>query len=582
MIGLNTVKVTTLVDLLRSRALSEPEQTAYTFLIDGETQTASLTYRELDQQAQKIAVYLRSFCLAGERALLLYPPGLDYISAFFGCLYAGVIAVPAYPPRPNRSLIRLQAIVKDAHAKVALTTKTVFTRLERSIVQAPELRTLSWLATEDIDSRLSHQWREPDLKGDTLAFLQYTSGSTAAPKGVMISHNNLIHNLKGICQCFEPTPSSKGVIWLPPYHDMGLIGGILQPLYVGAPVILMSPLMFLQSPVRWLRVISQYRATISGGPNFAYDLCVRKITPQQLAGLDLSSWEIAFNGAEPVNYSTLERFSERFAPYGFRREAFYPCYGMAETTLLVSGGDKTAPPTFKRLQEEALQHNQVSAQADIDKAYTVVGCGKSLADQQIVIAHPEKLTRCAAESVGEIWVSGPSVAKGYWNQPDLTEASFNAYLADSGAGPFFRTGDLGFIENGELFVTGRLKDVIIINGQNYYPQDIENTVEQNHPQIRPNCSAGFSIVVAGEEKLVIVAEINRGYHRRQADPKPEPANLQSLVQSIGRTVSKHHDLQIYKALLLKPGGIPKTSSGKIQRHACRAGFLEGTLEVLKE
>ncbi len=582
-------KAVTFVDLLRYRAVHQPEQIAYTFLVDGETEAVSLTYQELDCKARAIAVHLQSFCPVGERALLLYPPGLEYIAAFFGCLYAGVVAVPAYPPRPNRSMYRLQGILADAQAKAALTTKSILANLERRFAQAPELKTLQWLATDNIADNLAGQWQELTLSGSILAFLQYTSGSTAAPKGVMITHSNLLHNSSSIHRAFQHSSNSSVVSWLPMYHDMGLIGGVLQPLYGGFPVTLMSPLIFLQRPIRWLQAISKYRATSSGGPNFAYDLCVRKIQPEHLTTLDLSSWNVAFNGAEPINWETLERFAATFEPCGFPRKAFYPCYGMAEATLFISGGLKTAPVVTKTVQGEALeQHRVVPASADEKSARIVVGCGQTLPDQRIVIVHPETLTECAPSEVGEIWVSGPSIAQGYWNQPEETERAFGAYLADTGEEPFLRTGDLGFLENGELFITGRLKDVIVINGRNYYPQDIEWTVEQTHPQIKPSCAAGFSIDVAGEEQLVVVAEVERGYQkrRRQATDSPngysQPSSpdTQELIQSIRREVSKHHDLKVYTALLLKPGSIPKTSSGKIQRHACRASFLAGTLEVI--
>ncbi len=582
-------KAVTFVDLLRYRAVHQPEQIAYTFLVDGETEAVSLTYKELDCKARAIAVHLQSFCPVGERALLLYPPGLEYIAAFFGCLYAGVVAVPAYPPRPNRSMYRLQGILADAQAKAALTTKSILANLERRFAQAPELKTLQWLATDNIADNLAGQWQELTLSGSILAFLQYTSGSTAAPKGVMITHSNLLHNSSSIHRAFQHSSNSSVVSWLPMYHDMGLIGGVLQPLYGGFPVTLMSPLIFLQRPIRWLQAISKYRATSSGGPNFAYDLCVRKIQPEHLTTLDLSSWNVAFNGAEPINWETLERFAATFEPCGFPRKAFYPCYGMAEATLFISGGLKTAPVVTKTVQGEALeQHRVVPASADEKSARIVVGCGQTLPDQRIVIVHPETLTECAPSEVGEIWVSGPSIAQGYWNQPEETERAFGAYLADTGEEPFLRTGDLGFLENGELFITGRLKDVIVINGRNYYPQDIEWTVEQTHPQIKPSCAAGFSIDVAGEEQLVVVAEVERGYQkrRRQATDSPngysQPSSpdTQELIQSIRREVSKHHDLKVYTALLLKPGSIPKTSSGKIQRHACRASFLAGTLEVI--
>ncbi len=578
----------TLVELLIDRGIHQPDQTAYQFLVDGETETVSLTYSQLNQQAKAIAANLQSHCCPGDRALLLYQPGLEYISAFFGCLYAGVIAVPAYPPRPNRSLSRLQAMVDNAQPTVALTTQSILTHLQQRFVEDSQFKALHWLTTDTLNDTQATQWQQSDLTPEAIAFLQYTSGSTAAPKGVMVSHGNLLHNLAAIYRCFEFHPNSAVISWLPMYHDMGLIGGVLQPLYAGIPVTLMSPLLFLQRPLRWLQAISRYRIPVSGGPNFAYDLCVRRITPEQRQDLDLSCWELAFNGAEPIYHGVLERFIQAFKPCGFKPEAFYPCYGMAEATLLVTGGLKAALPNFKTVQTSALEKGYAVTATEGEKGRTLVGCGQSLTDQITIIVDPQTHLSCPDDTVGEIWVSGPSVAQGYWDNPEATQKGFQATVADTGKTPFLRTGDLGFIDQGELFVTGRLKDTIIINGCNHYPQDIERTVEQSHPLIRSNSSAGFSIEVNGEERLVVVAEVERHYRQRRRNSpsnseKPTSAAFdpKELIQSIRRAVSKSHDLQVYKALLLKPGTLPKTSSGKIQRHACRAGFLAGTLDAIE-
>lgn len=352
-------EVSTLVDLLRYRAQNQSDQTAYIFLQDGETETTQLTYQELDRQARAIAYQLQSMNATGSRALLLYPAGLDFIAAFFGCLYAQVVAVPAYPPRRNQNMSRLQAIVKDAEATIALTTTFLLDNIKEHESKNPELSELQWLTTDNIASDLAQGWQKPVVSSHTLAFLQYTSGSTGTPKGVMVSHGNLLHNLTLIHKCFADTPKSRGVSWLPPYHDMGLIGGVLEPLYVGAPMILMPAVAFIQKPLRWLQAISQFQATTSGGPNFAYELCTQKITPEQLASLDLSNWELAFTGAEPVRAETLEQFAATFEPCGFRKEAFHPCYGMAETTLIVSGGLKAVSPIVRHVDGEALEKNRV-------------------------------------------------------------------------------------------------------------------------------------------------------------------------------------------------------------------------------
>lgn len=568
-------EVSTFVDLLCYRAQHQSDQTAYIFLQDGETEGDSLTYKELDRQARAIAARLQSLEVKGSRALLLYPAGLEFIAAFFGCLYAGVVAVPAYPPRRNQNMSRLQAIVASSQATIALTTTSLLGNIEGRFAEEPELTKLRWLVTNNIASDQAVAWQEPKVSRDTQAFLQYTSGSTGTPKGVMVSHGNLLHNSASIHKCFVHTPNSQGVIWLPLYHDMGLIGGVLQPLYGGFPVTLMSPVNFLQQPLRWLQAISRYKATTSGGPNFAYDLCIRKITPQQRVSLDLSSWEVAFTGAEPVRAETLDCFAATFKSCGFRKEAFHPCYGMAETTLLVSGSLKTAPPLVHQVDGAALEQNRVVATAgNRESTRAIVGCGQSWLDQKIVIVDPETLTVCPSDKVGEIWVSGLSVAQGYWNRPEETEQTFHAYLADTGEGPFLRTGDLGFLQDGELFVTGRIKDVIIIRGQNHYPQDIELTVEKSHPALRPGCGAAFAVEVKGEERLVVVQEVERSYLRK--------LNLNEVVENIRRAVAAEHALQVYATVLVKTGSIPKTSSGKIQRHTCRSGFLSGSLNVVED
>ncbi len=567
------LEFSTLVELLRERARSQPEQTAFIFWRDGETESARLSYQELDRFSRAIASQLQIMGATGKRALLLYPPGLEFIVAFFACLYAGVVAVPAYPPRPNHSILRLLAIVTSSQASVALTTTSLLTNVAGQVAQNPELAGLRWLATDHLASSLASDWQEPQVSSDTLAFLQYTSGSTGTPKGVMVSHRNLLHNLAAIKNCFEDTSNSRGVSWLPPYHDMGLIGGVLQPLYVGAPMILMSPLAFLQKPFRWLLAISRYKATTSGGPNFAYDLCVEKIKPQQLESLDLSRWEVAFTGAEPVRWSTIEAFAAKFESCGFRREAFYPCYGLAETTLIVSGGLKTAQPVVKRVDGAALEQNRVVAAKGNEGTRTIVGCGH-LSEQKIAIVDPETLTRCRADQVGEIWVSGSTVAQGYWNRAEDTKLTFHAFTADTGEGPFLRTGDLGFLIAQELFITGRLKDVIIIRGQNHYPTDIELTVENSHPALRRGCGAAFAVDAKGSERLVVIQEVERGYLQK--------LDVKEVVGNILQAVAAQHDLQVYAAVLVKTGTMPKTSSGKIQRHACKAEFLTGSLNVVDE
>ncbi|HEV2705790.1 MAG TPA: AMP-binding protein, partial [Pyrinomonadaceae bacterium] len=567
-----------LVELLRRRALRQPDEVGYIFLVDGETEQIQLTYGELDRKARAIAALLQSSHAVGERALLLYPSGLDYIAAFFGCLYAQVVAVPAYPPRlarADRKLPRISAIANNCKPQVALCTASTQSILAPLLDGNPALQGMQLIATDNLSDEWAERWQEPVCTGETLAFLQYTSGSTSTPKGVMVTHGNLLHNERLIKQAFQQTERSVIVGWLPLYHDMGLIGNILQPLYLGAPCILMSPTAFLQSPYRWLRAISQYKATTSGAPNFAYDLCVRKISPEQRATLDLSSWTTAFNGAEPVREETLKRFAETFAPQGFREESFSPCYGLAEATLIVTGGVKAGPHILHTVRRSRLEsHAIVTASAEDADTQTLVSCGQALLDQKVIIVDPESATLAAPDSVGEIWVAGPSVAQGYWDMPEETERTFRAYLADTGEGPFLRTGDLGYLNNNQLFVTGRLKDLIIIRGRNHYPQDIELTVERSHAALRPGGGAAFSVELAGEERLVVVQEVE---HRRVAG-----LNVAEVVDAIRQALAEEHELQVHTVVFIKPGTIPKTSSGKIQRHAARVKFQEGTLDVIGE
>jgi acyl-CoA synthetase (AMP-forming)/AMP-acid ligase II len=465
--------------------------------------------------------------------------------------------------------------------------------LQRYFAQLPGLENLEWLATDTIAAHLAVEWQEPLLRSDTLAFLQYTSGSTAVPKGVLVAHNNLLHNLDLMHRHCEQTPESHMVSWLPPYHDMGLIGGILFPLYEGFPSTLMSPLAFLQRPFRWLQAISREKATISVAPNFAYDLCVRKTTPEQRATLDLSRWGLAANGAEPVREETLKRFTDAFKPSGFREEAIFPCYGLAEATLMVASGKLATSPLVQVVERWALEQNRViAANAGDEDTCKLVGYDLIMPDEKIEIVNPETLIRCPEGLVGEIWIASPSVASGYWNKAEETQNTFQAYLADTGEGPFLRTGDLGFLQDNQLFITGRLKDLIIIRGRNHYPHDIELTVEQCSPAIRPGCCAAFSIDTAGKEQMVILAEIDPRYWpeheqkdetgRNSTRTQHKLLDAQQLVKDICWEVWEQHDLQPHEVMLVKAGTIPKTSSGKTQRRACRAAFLEGNLSAWDE
>jgi acyl-CoA synthetase (AMP-forming)/AMP-acid ligase II len=565
---------TTVVDLLRAKSLVQPNDRAYIFLENGETESASLTYKELDERAKVLASHLqKQRTLPGEKVLLLYPAGIEFIVAFFGCLYAGKVAVPCYAPKPNQSFSsssRLQAILSNSQATIILTTSSILADQKIHFPQDNDFFKFQWIVT-DIATDQVPDWQEPELDSQTIAFLQYTSGSTGTPKGVMVSHGNILSNEQMIKLAYQHTEQTVFVGWLPLFHDMGLIGNILQPLYLGIPCFFMSPGAFIQKPFRWLQAISKYKATTSGGPNFAYNYCVRRVTPEQRASLDLSSWEIAFNGSEPIRAETLEAFSTIFESAGFRREAFYPCYGMAEATLFITGRAKAAPPSVLCVDAQALEQNRVVVTEPQQNSRMIVACGQSWLDETVVIVDPESAEICTDGQVGEIWISGSNVAQGYWNQDRETELTFNAYLKTTGEGSFLRTGDLGFLHNGQLYVTGRLKDVLIIQGRNYYPSDIEFTVEKSYLGLKPNANAAFLAEVRGSENLIVAQEIERSYLHK--------LDIDEVVRHIRRAVVQQYELQVHTVLLLKPGSVPKTSSGKIQRRACRILFQEGTLDL---
>ncbi len=560
-------RVATLAEALRLRAALTPERRAYTFLADGEEEAGHLDYRQLDERARAIAAALRRTCAVGDRALLLYPPGLDFVAAFFGCLYAGVIAVPAYPPRSPRMLPRLQSILEDSAPAVAMSTSAASARVAGWLAKEG-VAALSWLATDEIPGAAAAEWRDPELPGEALAFLQYTSGSTSTPKGVMVSHGNLAHNQRVIQAACGHSEESVFVSWLPLYHDLGLIGNLLQATWVGAPCVLMSPVAFLQNPSRWPRAVSRYRGTTSGGPTFAYELCLRKVPAAERERLDLSCWKIAFNGAEPVRASTLARFAEAFAPSGLRRQALYPCYGLAEATLMVSGGRQDAEHVARFYDAEGLAEHRAEPAASEESARELVGSGRVLLDLRVAIVEPESGQALPEGRVGEIWVAGDSVARGYWNRPEESERTFGARLPGDSA-TWLRTGDLGFLDRGELFITGRVKDLIILRGRNHYPQDIELTAERAHPALRAGSGAVFSVEVDGEERLVVVYEVDR-----------HAGDLPEIAEAVRRAVAEEHEALVHEVVLVAQGGVPKTTSGKIQRRGCRALYLGGELPVM--
>jgi len=566
--------LSSLVELLTRRAASEPDARAYVFLSDRGTEEAALSFRQLHDAANACAARLAAVARPGERALLVFPPGLEFIVAFFGCLIARVIAVPMMMPRRQSARDSSAAIIANCEPVVALTNATFAIRQD---LQARFLREgLQWLPVSLDPS--SVETARPDMPAPEphdIAFLQYTSGSTSEPKGVAVSHANLLANLEMIRCALGNTNRSTYVNWVPLYHDMGLILNTLETLYVGSPCVLMAPNAFTQRPLNWLRAIHDYRAEVACSPNFGYDLCVSRYRADQMQGIDLSCWKVALNGAEPVHAETIDRFAETFAGHGFNANAAYPAYGMAEATLLISGGRRGAGHATRSVSRVALQSHAVTAPVDPADAQLLVGCGRALVNERIAILDPDRCTRLAPHQVGEIWVNGPNVACAYWKNPEATEAALNAVIAgeDDGA-RWLRTGDLGFLdEAGELYVTGRIKDLIIVRGINHYPQDIERTVQAAHPALRPNCAAAFSVSdERGEETLVVVQEIERTERNRI-----DPVEIKGLIRE---NVTEQHELFARHIVLIRPGSLPKTTSGKIQRRLARKLWLQGNLDDL--
>lgn len=552
---------------LRRHAARFPDKIAVTLLANGETESGHLTYRELDLRARAIAGHLQSARLEGQCVLLLHPSGLEFVTAFFGCLYAGVIAVPVFPPRFNRNMQRLDHIIADTSPGLVLTTNSMMNRRET----APAISAIPWVPTELIPDASADSWTAPALERSNVAFLQYTSGSTSSPKGVMVTHGNLLANHAMMQTAYDQDENSTIVCWMPLFHDMGLITALLQGLYLGSRVVIMPPETFIMKPARWLQAMSRYRAHSTGAPNFAYDLCVRKVTPEQCQDLDLSAWRLAMNAAEPVAAGTLEQFTAKFAPYGFRPETLNPGYGLAEATAFVTSGACAAPPL--------LDQTPPSAYADGATSRAKVACGPPWEGGRVLIVDPESLDPCPPGVIGEIWLAGPHVAAGYWNQREATLHTFHAYTAGGADGPYLRTGDLGYLYQGELCVAGRLKDLVIICGQNHDPADIELTVEASHPRIRPHATAAIGMTDGDTERLIVLAELGRPARGDASDG--DAADLHTeILRNARRDVSEQHGISLHELVLLPPSSLPKTTSGKIQRHAARQLYLERHLTPL--
>ncbi|ODR11904.1 fatty-acid--CoA ligase [Mycolicibacillus koreensis] len=559
-----------MTELLRKQADRHRDKLAFSFSYHGDDENRSqISYSELDTRARSIAATLQTRGAAGERVLVLCRPGLDCIAAYFGCVYTGAVAVPVH----ERLLPRLTSVVPDAQARFALASPQTPDPVRIAVDSLVDGPPLHWASTADGDP---DAWTVPDIDPEAPAMIQYTSGSTTAPRGVMLSHHNLLHNLAAIRPIWDGDEDSIGVYWLPPHHDMGLIGGVLSMIYAGSTTVLMSPTAFIKRPMSWLEAISRHRATVTVAPNFAFDRCVEHSTAGERAALDLSSLATVMNGAEPVRPETLRAFADAFAPAGFRPESFLPVYGLAEATLLVSGRSESHTPSIEHLDRTALgEHRVIEAQPDDPDPIALVGCGQPRG-QRIVIADPETRRPCGPDEVGEIWITGANVAQGYWENPVETQETFAARLAETDEGPFLRTGDLGFLRSGELFITGRCKDIVVMSGRNHYPHHIEATIQDSHRAFLRGRGAVFTAPPRPDaaERLVVVQEVDR--------PRITEAELAELLSALQVAISERHELQAQGVVLVAPLQIPTTSSGKIQRSKCRQQFIDGELDSVAQ
>jgi len=563
----------TVIEAVHAHALRTPDQLALVFLGNGSDETARWTCRDVVMHAARVAAALHAAGASGKRAVLLYEPGLEYVAALLGALQAGVVAVPSFPPLGSRASQRLAGIVDDADPDVVLSTSRLRAG-EADIRKRCARARFTWIATDTLPMPRELPTPEP-VAADSLALLQYTSGSTGMPKGVMISHANLVSNSRALLRTLAPASQRVGCSWLPPYHDMGLMGGILLPLVAGFPVVLFPAAHFVQSPVRWLRTIHRYGVTVTVAPNFALDLCTRAIADEDLAGIDLSTVTELFCGAEPIRQSSVDAFVQRFGHHGFRRDAFLPCYGLAESTLIVTGKRRGTAPRHAAFDSGALDlHRAVTVRDDEVSARVLVSCGEAAEGHTALIVDPDDRQPFPEGRVGEIWVAGPNVAHGYWQRPDETAATFHATLAD-GSGPFMRTGDLGFLRGGEFFITGRIKDVIIIAGRNHYPQDIELTAQDAHPDVRANGVAAFRIDAEHGEALVIVAEVRRR-------PRGRTVDVRAVRNAVISRTAAVHGVRPHAVHIGPVGTLPLTTSGKVRRRECRPAFLSGSLPELNE
>jgi acyl-CoA synthetase (AMP-forming)/AMP-acid ligase II len=568
-----TERYLTMRDLLDDRVRRSEKELCFTFLVGFEVRN-QWDCADLYREVAKVGAHLQKIGSTGKRVLLVYPQGPDFMAAFLACLCRNVVAVPVPAPETwnlLRTMPRLRAVAEDADAAFVLTTRKIFNMASASGSSLWDFEGTPWIVTDELEEGGDDLGAER-IDATAPAYFQYTSGSTSSPSGVIITHQNLMHHLGALHKSCGYGGGAT-VTWMPHFHDYGLVQGLLQPLFSGDPCYFMSPLSFLKRPSHWLGAISKYGGTHSQAPNFAYEHCIRRVSPEERTGLNLASWRAAGNAAEPINPEVLEKFIETFEPCGFQRAASAPAYGLAEATLLVSSTRLNSGPRVLELDANAVFDGRVTPFEPGSVCRKVVSCGELVGDAKVAIVNPETLTRCRGDKIGEIWVSDRAVAAGYWNQPVKSQEIFEAFLRDTAEGPWLRTGDLGFLQNGELFVSGRLKDMIIIRGANFAPQDIEWVSQKCHPAVETAESAAFPLTIDGEENLGVVQELNRKDH-------PSTIEFEEVAAKIREQISLEFEVRAYVVALVRRNTIPKTSSGKIQRRACRAALLDGSLETL--
>lgn len=563
----------TYVEVVKNHAISSPDHVVFRFLSDGVNESESLTFLQLETRAKAIGASMQHYGSKGDNALLLFQPGLSYVASLFACFYSGYVAIPAYPPRRNKGIDRIYTIIEDSGANICLVSQNVYNDIQRNFPEDKLLSQINWIIYEEISDNMAFNFNELDILPSDVALLQYTSGSTGNPKGVLVTQLNLLYNSENIRQAMGLDRDTVGVHWLPIFHDMGLIGGLLQVAYLGAVNIGMPPTEFIKRPVNWLKAIDKYGGTNGGGPDFTYNYCSQKITDEECAELNLSTLKVLYSGSEQIRGSTFKQFSHKFAVSNFKEDQFYPCYGMAETTLIVTGGYYKSPPKYLNVDSKALSNNKIIVLDEhIEEGTSLVGCGHIWMETVVEIVDPFSMKRKSRNEVGEIWVGGPTVAAGYWNKPEETERVFGAMISDTNEGPFLRTGDLGFFHDKELYITGRIKDLIIIRGVNYHPNDIEFSIQNSIPELRHNGGAAFSITDDNVEKLVIVQELERTALRN--------IDHNVIIERIREIIAEEHMLDVHAVVLITTGSISVTSSGKIQHRQTKYEYLHGDLDIV--